>query len=183
MFNERKLSTFMCKILRHEPKKFGLEVDEYGFCSIDELVNSINQQKQWSGITREDILYIVQECKKQRYEVEEEKIRTRYGHSYRVRHKESKRELPSILYHGTNKESLFFIINEKKGLLPMQRDSVHLSETRDFANLAAKRRKEPRMLKVSVEEALNLGVEFKYVGNEVWLSTPIPVSCLEEIKF
>lgn len=183
MYNEKKLSTFMCKILRHEPQKFGLQVDDYGFCNIDDLVISINKQKQWSGITKEDILRIVKDCKKQRYEVEENKVRTRYGHSYPVRHKESNRELPAILYHGTNEASLFKIMDCKEGLLPMQREDVHLSETREFANLAAKRRKNPRMLKVHTDKAVELGTKFVYAGHEVWLSTKIAVECLEEIEF
>ncbi len=81
------------------------------------------------------------------------------------------------------KKSLYKIMDCKEGLLPMERENVHLSESRNFADLAAKRRKDPRMIKVDVKKARELGVSFTYVGNEVWLSRPVPVECLEEIKF
>lgn len=183
MVDEKQLTIFLCKILRHEPKRFGVNVDEYGSCDMDELVEAINNQKNWDGVTKELILNMAQEDKKERYQIEGNAIRARYGHSYPVKHKTYNRELPAILYHGTNKKSLFKIMDCKEGLLPMKRENVHLSESRNFADLAAKRRKDPRMINVNVKKARELGVSFTYVGNEVWLSGPVPVECLKEIKF
>jgi len=183
MIDEKQLTIFLCKILRHEPKRFGVNVDEYGSCDMDELVEAINNQKNWNGVTKELILKIAREDKKERYQIGGNTIRARYGHSYPVKHKTFNRELPTTLYHGTNKKSLFKIMDCKEGLLPMKRENVHLSESRNFADLAAKRRKDPRMIKVDVKKAQELGVSFTYVGNEVWLSGPVPVECLEEIKF
>ncbi len=47
---KKQLTIFLCKILRHEPKRFGVNVDEYGSCDMDELVEAINNQKKlgWS---------------------------------------------------------------------------------------------------------------------------------------
>ncbi|MCU7667228.1 RNA 2'-phosphotransferase [Bacillus thuringiensis] len=177
------LGAFMSKILRHEPEKHGITVDEYGYCKIKDLTRAISKQKRWSSVTEEDIVGIVHASDKKRYEIEGDKVRARYGHSYHVLHPEINRELPEFLFHGTNEHALKKIMDEKEGLKPMNRQDVHLSETRAFADLAAKRRKNPKMVKVNTIMARELGTKFVYAGHEVWLSTEIPCICLEEIPF
>lgn len=173
---EVKLSSFMAKILRHSPQKFGLTLDDYGFCAITELVNAIQNQPHWSHITEEEIRHIVAASPKQRYLIKDSKIKARYGHSVPVLQENSNRQLPAHLYHGTYKKALAPI--QKEGILPMGRQQVHLSESPTFATLAAKRRKDPLLIKIDTRIAREAGAVFHFAGNEVWLSTSLPPSSI-----
>ncbi|EAE4192982.1 RNA 2'-phosphotransferase, partial [Listeria monocytogenes] len=64
---------------------------------------------------------------------------------------------------------------EKKGLVPMSRQYVHLSEDIETANLVGKRKdKNPIILEISALEAWNEGVNFYYGNEKVWLADAIP---------
>lgn len=174
----QKLSSFMCKILRHNPEQFHLQLDDYGYGELEDLRNAIGNEAFWQDVTTEELLDIVKDCNKQRYEVEGTKIRARYGHSIPVSQKATTKKLPDYLIHGTNKTAITQILGEREGLKPMNRQYVHLSETESFAVLAAKRRGEPVLLTVDTGAAIKNGVTFHYVGNEVWLADAVPFSCL-----
>lgn len=163
-----QLSVFMSLILRHKPEKFGVTLDENGFCSLEDLMTAFQNEDYWKEVSEETVLQIVKECKKQRYEVKENQIRARYGHSKPVKYIE--KDPPSILYHGTNKGVVQTIL--KEGIKMMERH-VHLSETTHFATLAGKRRGEPVLIKINAPKAKELGTIFYYAGGEVWLSTHI----------
>ncbi|WKA56537.1 RNA 2'-phosphotransferase [Planococcus shixiaomingii] len=177
--DEVKLSSFMAKILRHSPQKFGLTLDDYGFCGISDLTKAIQTQPRWQQVTEDDIRQIVATSPKQRYLIKGNQIKARYGHSVPVLQEPSDRQLPRFLYHGTHKEALEAI--KGKGILPMGRQQVHLSESPSFATLAAKRRKNPLLLKIDAQSAIEAGVTFHFAGNEVWLSTSLPPSSITEV--
>ncbi|PSL41029.1 putative RNA 2'-phosphotransferase [Planomicrobium soli] len=179
--DEVKLSSFIAKILRHSPQKFGLELDDYGFCDITELTNAIKFQPNWKQVTEEDIRQLAATSPKQRYLIKDNQIKARYGHSIPVLQETLSRQVPAHLYHGTHEAALEAI--KKVGILPMGRQQVHLSESPSFATLAAKRRKNPLLLKISTEIAIEAGATFQFAGNEVWLSTSLPPSSIiEEIQ-
>lgn len=115
-------------------------------------------------------------CEKQRFEIEGDRIKARYGHS----HTKITYEVgtpPLILYHGTHYGVLPVIMEE--GLRPMGRQYVHLSEGTHFASLAGSRRGKLILLTVDTVRAAQMGVIFYYAGNEVWLAEPVPSSCLQ----
>lgn len=168
----------MSKLLRHAANEFNLQLDKEGYCTLDELLTVIRSQSQWQGTKKEDIVHVAQSCEKQRFKISDGKIKANYGHSMPVTIEKVQRELPNILFHGTNQEALVFILGRREGLKSMNRQYVHLSETTNFALLAAKRRTSPLLLKVDVKKALSLGVEFKYVENEVWLANAIPYDAI-----
>lgn len=163
---EKSLSKMMTKLLRHTPEEFGVVLDpEDGSCSIDTLLAAIQAQPKWSWVKQEDVEQVVRNSDKQRFEIKDERIRARYGHSHqKVRYNPG--EPPAVLYHGTNKKALPSILQE--GLSPMSRQYVHLSEGTHFATLAGRRRGELVILKVDTLSAKQLGVTFYYAGNEVW---------------
>lgn len=173
-----RLSSFMSKILRHSPDKFKIAVDEKGFADIEELIQGIKKDSRWEEVTRETIESIVETSEKQRFEIKGNKIRARYGHSFPVLQDTTERKLPAFLYHGTNEASLNPIIEQQQGIKPMARQYVHLSETKHFASLAAKRRSNPYLLQIDTEKAAASGTRFYFAGNEVWLATDIPVAAI-----
>ncbi|MEO3946255.1 RNA 2'-phosphotransferase [Gorillibacterium sp. CAU 1737] len=172
---EKSVSKLMTLILRHDPVSFGIVLDpEDGSCPIDELLRAVQAQPRWSGIKQEDVEQVVRNSDKQRFELIQDRIRARYGHSFsKIQYKAA--EPPALLYHGTNKGALAAIW--KKGLLPMGRQYVHLSEGTHFATLAGSRRGELVILEVNTDGAKESGVSFYYAGNEVWLADRIPPEC------
>jgi putative RNA 2'-phosphotransferase len=180
--DETKLSKLISKILRHSPEEYGLHLDEYGYAEIEQLTAAIQKEMYWKNITKEDILEIAKKCPKQRFLIRGNKIKARYGHSIPIILEESVRPIPAYLYHGSNQHAVESILGKQEGILPMGRQYVHLSESKHFATLAAKRRKAPILLKIDTKIAIKEGTAFYYAGNEVWLSTPIsPLAIAEQI--
>lgn len=77
MVNYRQISKFLSLLLRHRPKILGLTIDKEGFCnaSLIELVALMNQQPKFSDLKVQDILTVVDEDTKGRYQVVGDKIR------------------------------------------------------------------------------------------------------------
>ncbi|WP_167199671.1 RNA 2'-phosphotransferase [Paenibacillus sp. BK720] len=172
---EQSLSKLMTKILRHTPEPFGVSLDpEDGSCGITVLIEAIQAQPKWTGITIEDIEQVVRNSEKQRFAIENGRIRARYGHSHdRVQYTAG--EPPAVLYHGTNRKALPSILGE--GLHSMSRQYVHLSEGTHFATLAGSRRGELVILQIDTTRAKEAGVVFFFAGNEVWLADHVPAAC------
>ncbi|MDP1512905.1 RNA 2'-phosphotransferase [Paenibacillus ottowii] len=169
---DMKLSKIMSKMLRHKPEESGLKLDiTDGSCTVEHLIQIIQSLPGWSGIKQIDIERIVRNSDKQRFEILNGRIRARYGHSYQ-KIEYTPGNPPDVLYHGTNKQALPFIMAD--GLDPVGRQYVHLSESTNFAALAGSRRGELVMLKVNAIKAREEGIAFYYAGHEVWLAEWIP---------
>jgi putative RNA 2'-phosphotransferase len=166
---EQKLSKFMSLILRHTPEKFGLKLEIDGSCTIDELVNTINAQSNWTGITNDNIHQVAKNCPKQRYKIEGDRIKANYGHSLEVPRVE--KIPPDVLYHGTNTKVIDLIM--KDGIKRQQRD-IHMSEGTEFATLSGQRRGKLVIVKIDAKTASNDGVKFYYAAHDVWLADFIP---------
>ncbi|MHA6532887.1 RNA 2'-phosphotransferase [Paenibacillus sp. BAC0078] len=173
---EVSLSKFMTMLLRHTPEAYGLILDpEDGSCLLEDLLGVISKTPRWSGINEVDIRQVVANCEKQRFAIEGERIKARYGHSHAKLEYEPGTP-PLVLYHGTHQNALPAIL--KEGLQPMGRQYVHLSEGLHFASLAGSRRGKLVLLTVDTVKAAQHGVTFYYAGNEVWLAEPIPPACI-----
>lgn len=172
---EKSLSKLMTKILRHAPGDFGIVLDPVdGSCAMGALLQAIQAQPRWSGVTSDDIEQVVRQSDKQRFELQNGRIRARYVHSHdKIQYTPA--EPPPLLYHGTNQKALPAILRE--GLCPMSRQYVHLSEGTPFAALAGSRRGKLVILKVDTGLAKQQGVSFYYAGNEVWLAEHVPPKC------
>lgn len=181
MYNQKKrdkLSRWMSYVLRHNPSEFNLQLDDDGFVSLDTFVEIAIKQNEWRDATVDDIHLVVRECKKQRYEIIENKIRARYGHS-EPKVSYTPATPPEFLYHGTNKGVIDKIL--KTGIKSMNRQYVHLSETTDFATLAGQRRGELVLVLIDAKKAFDSGIQFYPAGGEVWLSEDIPADFIKEV--
>jgi len=81
-----KLSKFLALILRHQPERFGLALDEEGWASLAEVMEVLQGLPNFRWATRADVMHIVEHGSgdgKRRFEVEGERIRARYGHTTR----------------------------------------------------------------------------------------------------
>lgn len=177
---EEALSRLMSYILRHNPYKFGLRLNDKGYCSLTALLTAIKKERKFEDTTLDDIKQVVQNCEKQRYEITNNKVRARYGHS-KVRALREPSTPPTTLIHGTVENRLPSI--KEKGLLSMERQHVHLAteESKDFAILSANRRAKNTnvvLLIIDTVKAQEKGVLFYDEGKGTWLSTPIPPECI-----
>ncbi len=140
MSNQRS-NTFISKkmsyCLRHNPAKYGLKLDEYGFVDLQDFINAMNHMHHFQPKLNEmKIREIIYSSNKKRFEIKNGRIRALYGHSVPGIIKRREAVPPKILYHGTAHRFLPSI--QKEGLLPMGRQYVHLSADIPWPNRLAK---------------------------------------------
>ncbi len=73
-------SKYLSLILRHKPETIGIELDEYGWADVEELIRGISRTHEFNMDILEEI---VRTDNKQRYSFNEDKtlIRANQGHS------------------------------------------------------------------------------------------------------
>lgn len=176
--NYTSLSKEVSYALRHAPWEYELELDENGWVAVYQLLNSLHQSEQWEMVTPTDLDVMIEKSEKKRHEISDGKIRALYGHSVPMRIRKEEAIPPKILYHGTSPDYLESIM--QKGLCPMSRQYVHLSEDIETATIVGKRKnKTPIILIVDTEKVRDHGIKF-YLGNEkVWLANEIPQEFIE----
>lgn len=173
---ERKeLSTFMSLILRHKPKEFQITLSEEGYTSLTSLLRAVHTKRRWQHIELSHIKEVTEKCNKQRFEIKDDYIRARYGHSKPSIQYEAKTP-PATLIHGTHETVVSDIL--QSGLKKMGRQYVHLSETYNFATLSGQRRGNVMYFLVDTKKAMKQGVTFYHAGGEVWLTKFVPPSCI-----
>ena len=75
-----RLSKFLTLILRHQPERFGLRLDDQGWASLPEVLEILRGLPNFRWATRADVMTIVEEGSgddRRRFEVEGERIRAR----------------------------------------------------------------------------------------------------------
>lgn len=163
-------SKYLSLLLRHQPEKANLNIDENGWVSIDQLLDNTDFEFY-------ELCQIVDEDNKGRYEIceNEEFIRAVQGHSIKtVKNPGLAEETPpDILYHGTSLEILDII--KKEGLKKMNRNHVHLSKDIETAEIVAKRRKGKYViLEIQADHMRAENFKFYKAKNGVWLVDSVP---------
>lgn len=176
MLTERRrtaLSKLLSLILRHQPERFGIQLSEDGYTSLSDLVAAVHEQNGWADIVLADIEEVVESSDKQRFEIEGDAIRARYGHSTKQAVAYPPIEPPAILYHGTSRRALPMM--QREGLRAMRRQYVHLSIDVSQALVVGRRHDpEPAILTIRAKEAHDNGVVFLYPGEGLYLSPAVP---------
>ncbi|MBI5957516.1 MAG: RNA 2'-phosphotransferase [Chloroflexi bacterium] len=170
----KRLSKTIAVALRHNPEKFGLTLDTEGWTLVDDLLSALRRRnREWRDLTGTDLLKMIEQSTKQRYELRDGKIRAFYGHSLDEKIEKTPAEPPEMLYHGTSPAAAAVILAE--GLKPMSRQYVHLSTDLQTAQMVGSRHAaSPVVLIVQALAAYQAGVQF-YLGNEdIWLADDIP---------
>lgn len=150
--------------LRHHPEEYGLALDAQGFVEIADLLAAVNAKHPGRRpVTSSDLEEIVATSEKKRHEISGTRIRALYGHSCKEQVVHEQAVPPSVLYHGTARRFLPSIFDQ--GLLPMERQYVHLSADIPTA-LEVGRRRDARsaLLIVDAKRASASGIGF-YEGN------------------
>jgi putative RNA 2'-phosphotransferase len=165
--NYNNISKFMSLVLRHKPEVIGLQLDEHGWASVDELISKMNEKG--TCVVYADILHVVVTNDKKRFAFNEDRTRIRasQGHSIEVDLALKPVTPPDILYHGTATRFLDVIL--KDGLLKQNRQHVHLTANKETAVAVGSRHGRPVVLEVNAVAMVNAGFEFYVSDNNVWL--------------
>jgi putative RNA 2'-phosphotransferase len=162
------LSKRLSYILRHNPNRFNVLLNEEGYTSIDGILEAIHNFPELIDLKKEDLLYLISNQTKTRFQISKDKIKATYCHTVPILKKNPVKP-PDILYHGTSPKSVKSIM--KCGLLKMKRQYVHLSTDLETAIETGMRKvSNPAIIKVYSRIALNEGVLFYKGSDKVWLS-------------
>ncbi len=168
----RDISRFLSLVLRHRPESIGLTLDAQGWASVDALIASATAHGHPLDV---ELLHeVVFGSDKQRFALSPDgsRIRANQGHSVDVDLGLPDTEPPELLYHGT--ATRFAASIRAQGLLPGERQYVHLSPTPLIAREVGIRHGKPLVLTVRARELHATGRPFYHSPNGVWLTRSVP---------
>lgn len=172
------ISKQLSRILRHRPDSIGVALDRHGWCNIDEVLRGLADL----GVptTPELLEKVVQENDKKRFEIRDNRIRAVQGHSAKgVTPQMREKTPPSRLFHGTVENCLASI--ERKGLLPMRRHHVHLSQDVATAASVGNRRGNAVILVVDSLRMCRDRYKFFVTTNGIWLTDHVPAQYISRV--
>jgi putative RNA 2'-phosphotransferase len=159
--------------LRHDPFQFGIILDDDGFADLDELTVAFRFSRyDWALVERTELEAAIRSTDPGRFEMRDNKVRARYGHSIRLATPGKPLTPPEILFHGTALGALPIIL--KHGLHPMNRAFVHLTSNPDYAGQVVKAKGGGEVLCVKTMDANTAGIEFFQANSHVWLVRELP---------
>jgi putative RNA 2'-phosphotransferase len=167
------LSKLMAYILRHRPDEFGLVLDEGGFVSLKELRQAIAEEAGWSYVRLSHITEAAYISGRERFEIEDERIRAVYGHSFPYKIRYEPTSPPRTLYHGTRRRAYPHILQQ--GLGPMGRKYVYLTTSAELAKRIGRRHDpQPLLLEIQAQRASENKVVFYQANPLIYLTDYIP---------
>lgn len=172
-------SKFLSLVLRHEPQKIGIVLDEAGWVAVDELLAKAAAAGR--AMTRAQLAEVVATSDKRRFAFSEDglRIRASQGHSVAVDLGLPPREPPPELWHGTASRSIASIL--RTGLDKRARHHVHLTADRATAVAVGARYGVPVLLRVAAAAMAADGHVFHCSDNDVWLVDAVPAEYLEVV--
>jgi len=162
-------SKFLSYILRHKPDAIGLTLDPEGWANIEELI-----AKADIPLDLDMLCKVVATSDKKRFAISADGlfIRANQGHSIEVNLGLEPVEPPELLYHGTATRFLDSI--KAQGLLPQNRQYVHLSADTETATKIGQRHGKPVVLTIPALKLHKKGQQFFQAQNSVWLTEKVP---------
>jgi putative RNA 2'-phosphotransferase len=171
-----KISKFLSLVLRHQPEKIGLRLDEQGWTPVERLIEASRE----NGIefTLEELQHVVANNDKKRFAFSPDGllIRASQGHSIEIELGYEPAEPPEALYHGTAERFLTSI--RQQGLIKGKRHHVHLSADVETAMKVGQRQGKPVALRVEAGRMRRDGLIFYLSENGVWLTERVPLQYL-----
>lgn len=171
----KHLSKAVSYFLRHSPWEIELEPDAAGWVLVKHLLKGL--RPKFPKVTAGDLETIIETSDKIRFEIKGDKIRATYGHSLARKIEKKAGTPPAILYHGTAIDKVDLIMDV--GLLPMNRQYVHLSSDRNTAKVVGSRKgRKVVVMVIDASSAHDYGIQFYEELNGVWLTDHIPADFL-----
>lgn len=165
-------SKFLSLVLRHQPGKIGLTLDEQGWVDVELLLTALKENRH--QLSREQLEVIVRDNDKQRFAFDAtgQKIRASQGHSIDIQLEYQPVKPPGELYHGTPQQFVEAI--KQQGLTKQKRHAVHMHTSIETAVAVGQRRGKPVLLTIDAAEMYSAGYKFFVTPNDVWLTDHVP---------
>lgn len=175
----RKLSGFLCVILRHDPSAAGIYVNEHGWANVDELIEKVAATGR--RIDREILEELVASDSKTRYSFSADgtMIRCNHGHTIPVDLELPATEPPEYLLHGTGDVHVSSI--DQQGLKGVKRMYVHMTESMEMALSVGSRHGRPVVYRVHSGAMARDGYVFFRSASQIWLTDRVPKGYLEKM--
>lgn len=177
--SNKKISRFLCVLLRHDPSAGGITVNEHGWANAEELIACVAKKR---AFTRADLEKIVRTDDKGRYSfsADGKYIRANHGHTIKVDLELDPSDPPEYLWHGTGDRHVKDI--DQKGLLKMARQYVHMTTSIDMAMSVGARHGRPVLYRVHSGAMARDGYVFRESASHIWLTDHVPVGYLEKME-
>ncbi|MDM7912749.1 MAG: RNA 2'-phosphotransferase [Methanotrichaceae archaeon] len=165
-----QLGRLVAGALRHFPDDLGLSMDSRGWVDLTALGAVVQSRHRWAN--KNLLISLVQSDPKKRYEINNGRIRARYGHSVKVDLDHPENKLPK-LYYGASEEEADRIL--EIGLKSASQRYIHLSTTPEKAwHVATFRTGNPRVIQADAASAQKAGVKMMTVNDDIVISDMIP---------
>ncbi len=165
----RALSNALRQVTRHHDS--GAETQ--GWIAIDNLLDSLRQEKAWRNLKRSDLEEMVTKSGKLRFEIKDDLIRSLPSPNSGGRIVRHAGKPPSILYHGADAALAGRI--RVQGHIPESHRYIHLSTTSQNAvNAEQPGSGRAIILKIDAARASDSGVQFYEDNNHTWLAEAVP---------
>ena len=170
--DRKRTSKFLSLILRHKPDAGHIRLDPAGWADVAALLEGMAKAGRRKSF--EQLVDVVESNDKQRFSFNSDrtKIRAAQGHSTDVDLGYAPKQPPPFLFHGTVERFLQSI--RAKGLIPGNRQFVHLSADLETAVKVGARRGKPVILNVDSGRMWRDGHVFHMSENGVWLTPQVP---------
>jgi len=173
-----RLGKFVSGVLRHFPQKFGLEIDENGWVSFEDLARLVSRKYRWAN--RWVLKALVYSDEKKRYEIRGDKIRARYGHSIDVKLNDMPEAQEDTLYYGTSEEEANRMM--EIGIKPVNQAYVHLSTTIEKSlEVASLRTRNPIIFEIDAKRARADGIRILKANDSIALAKEIPSKYIKKM--
>ncbi len=170
-----RITRSLAYMLRHQPDEFDIELDDYGFAELEDVVRALNE-RLGEPIREQDVLDALASGDRPRYELQEGRIRALYGHSIAIDPGEPS-EPPEQLFIGVSARDAGRAV--RHGLQGGRRTFLHLAKTREDAEETAKRLGgDWAVIAVRARDAWEEGVNF-YDRKALFLSEYVPTEFLD----
>jgi putative RNA 2'-phosphotransferase len=173
-----RITRSLAYMLRHQPDKFGLQLDAHGFGEIHDVVAALGE-KLGEPITAADLEEAIAAGDRPRYEIRGTTVRALYGHSIQVEPGEPSQP-PEFLYVGIDSRDATRAT--QFGLRGGRRRFLHLALNVDDAREAGRRAgREYAVVRIYALDAWEDGVNF-YDRRALFLAEQIPTQFLEVLE-
>ena len=170
-----KLVSTLAFALRHEPARFGLDLDDEGWTSLEDLVIAIRFDRyDWALVDEAALRTVIEGM--DRFHIRDGRIRATYGHSIELGKLPLVAAPPQVLFHGTMNDALPAI--RRDGLKPIGRRFVHLTSDREYALRVANAKQGQAVVLVRAADAHASGQVFRRANDHVWLTDQVVASFL-----
>ena len=166
--HKKRIGKFLSLILRHEPQKIGIQLDENGWADVEELMSKCARKNVRFSMQELEEIVATNDKKRYSFNDDKTKIRANQGHSINVDLGFIPVEPPEYLYHGTAERYVNSIMEE--GIKRVSRQYVHLSKDKETAHKVGSRHGRPVILTILSGQMYRDGFEFYVSENGVWLA-------------